>query len=176
MTFGQLVCEPLSVMEVIDDAGLDGKHVAVHGLLYKGQGCEDWEWLLLPKKGPFDGVGPIPMPESLNRSECLLIDRPDDFDKLGSSGVCGLYFWKHDCILVGQIRHCPGTDHPYRIGDLWVMLLQDWLDSEWGVGRERGFPYHQLRLVLFSPSNPPGLPWSGPTTKQHGSPVIRINL
>src|SRR4051794_39726682 len=120
MTFGRLVCNPLSVREVINDPALDSKHVAVHGLLYKGQGCEDWEWLLLPKEGPFNGVEPIPMPASLNRSQCLLIERPEDFSKLGSSGAAGLWYWKHDCIIVGQIRHRPGTDHPFRIGDLWM--------------------------------------------------------
>jgi hypothetical protein len=175
MLFGQLVCDPLPVLEVIEETSFDGKHVAVHGVLYKGEGCQVGEWLLLPKEGPFDGVGPIPMPESLNRTRCLLIEQPGLGDKLGSSGVCGSYFWKHDCILVGQIRHRVGTDHPFRVGDLWVMLLQDWLDREWGVGREKGLPYHQLRLVLFSPSNPAELPWSGPTMKNHGSPVIRIS-
>lgn len=173
MAFGRLVCEPFSVREVIDNPDLDNQHVAVHGLLYKGQGCQVGEWLLLPKEGPFDGVGPIPMPESLNRAECLLIEQPGLGDKLGPSGVCGAYFWKHDCILVGQIRHRPGTDHPFRIGDLWVMLLQDWLDSEWGVGRAKGLPRHELRLVLFSPPNAPALPWSGP--EQHGNPVIRLH-
>lgn len=91
MTFGRLICEPLSVMEVIDDPSLDGKHLAVHGLFYLGEGCDDDEYLLMPKNGPFDGVGPIPIPESLNRSQCLFIERPDDFEKLGSSGAAGLY-------------------------------------------------------------------------------------
>jgi hypothetical protein len=173
MTPGQLVCEPLSVREVIDDPHLDGKHVAVHGLFYLGEGCGEGEHLLLPKNGPFDGVGPIPMPESLNRAECLFIEQRDLDSKLGKSGEAGLFHWKQDCIIVGQIRHCPGTDHPYRIGDLWVMLLQDWLGGEWGVGRGKAVPYHQLRLVLFSPPNAPPLPWSGP--KQHGNPLIRLD-
>lgn len=96
MNFGWLVCEPLSVREVIDDPGLDNKHVAVHGLFYLGEGCGEGEHLLLPKEGPFNGVGPIPMPESLNRAECLLVEQPGLGDKLGSSGVCGSYFWKHE--------------------------------------------------------------------------------
>jgi hypothetical protein len=175
MTFGRLVCAPLSVREVIDSPDLDNKHVAVHGIFYLGEGCGTDEFLLLPKEGPFDGVGPIPMPVSLNRGECLLIEQPGLGDKLGSSGVCGSYIWKHDCILVGQIRHRPGMDHPFRIGDLWVMMLQDWLGSEWGVGRAKGLPYHQLRLVSFSPPNPPELPWSGPALKQHGDAAIRLD-
>lgn len=171
MTFGRLVCDPLSVQEVIGDPDLDNQHVAVHGLLYKGHGCQDWEWLLLPKGGPFDGVEPIPMPASLNRSECLLIERPDDFSKLGKSGAAGLWYWKHDCIVVGQIRHRPGTEHPFRIGDLWMMFLQMW-DNE---GMEKGPPFHQVRLVLFSPPNLPELPWSGPVPKKRGDSVIRLD-
>src|SRR5438552_1239909 len=144
MNFGRLVCEPLSVREVIGDPDLDNKHVAVHGLFYLGEGCGEDEFLLLPKEGPFDGVEPIPMPESLDRAECLFIEQPDLWSKVGKSGAAGLYYWKHDCILVGQIRHRPGTAHPFRIGDLWIMLLQMW-DNE---GMEKS-PFHELRLVLF---------------------------
>jgi hypothetical protein len=175
MTFGRLLCEPLSVREVLDDPDLDNKHVAVHGLFYLGEGCGEGEFLLLPKDGPFDGVGPIPMPESLDRAKCLFIEQPDIGSKVGKSGAAGAYHWKHDCILVGQIRHHPGTDHPFRVGDLWVMLLQDWLGSEWGVGSAKGLPYHQLRLVLFSSMHPIELPWSGPAPKRRGDVVIRID-
>jgi hypothetical protein len=52
MTLGRLVCEPLSVREVIDDPDLAGKQVAVHGLPYLGEGCAEDEFLLLPKDGP----------------------------------------------------------------------------------------------------------------------------
>jgi len=169
MTFARLVCQPLSVREGIDDPHLDGKHIAVHGLFYLGQGCGEDEFLLLQKDGPFDGVGPIPMPESLDRAECLLIEQPDIWSNIGKSGAAGLYYWKHDCILVGQIRHRPGTDHPFRIGDLWVMLLQDWEDFG------KGPPHHQLRLALFSQPNPAEIPWSGPAPKQRGDVVIRID-
>lgn len=174
MSFGQLVCEPLSVGEVIADPNLDSKLAAVHGLFYLGEGCRSSEYLLLSKDGPFDGVGPIPMPESLDRSACMLIEQPGLSDKLGSSGTSGAYFWKHDCVLVGRIRHCPGTDHPFRIGDLWAMLLQDWLSSDWGVGRQKGLPYHLLRLVLFSPSYPGDSPGKSPTSTNEVNPMIRL--
>jgi hypothetical protein len=175
MNFGSLVCQPLSVREVIADPDSDNRRFAIHGLFYKGKGCQEGEWLLLPKDGPFDGVGPIPMPERLDRSKCLLVEMPNDFGKLGSSDVVGEYQWKHDCVLVGQIRHRPGTDHPFRVGDLWIMLLQDWLGSEWTVGRAKGLPYHQLRLALFSPPTLPELPWSSPDPKYPGDTVIRLD-
>jgi hypothetical protein len=169
MKFGRLVCEPLSVREVIDNPEFQNKYVAVHGVLYLGEGCAEDEFLLLPKEGPFDGVGPIPMPVSLDRAECLFIEQADIWNKVGKSGAAGLYHWKHDCILVGQIRHRPGTDHPFRVGDLWVLILQDWLDCG------KGQPFHEMRLVLFSPPNPVELPWSGPTAKRHGDSVIHVN-
>jgi hypothetical protein len=170
VNFGRLVCEPLSVREVIDNPELDNQHVAVHGVFYKGQGCLPDESFLLPKDGPFDGVEPMPMPKSIIRSACLLIEWPDYPGDLGKSGAAGLWYWKHNCIIVGQIRHRPGTEHPFRIGDLWIMLLQTW-DNE-GMGQ--GPPFHQLRMVLFSPPNPPELPWSGPAPKQRGDTVIRL--
>lgn len=168
MATGRFVCEPLTVQEVIDDPNLNHKHVAVHGLFYLGAGCAEGEYLILPRSGPFDGVGPIPLPNSINREECLFVEQSDVGSKVGSSGAAGLYFWKNDCVIVGQIRHRPGTDHPYRIGDLWLMMLQDWLDQG------KGQPFHQMRLVFFSYPTSSELPWDGPITKRHGDPVIQI--
>lgn len=169
MTWGRLICEPLSVREAIEDPDLDNKYVAVHGLFYLGEGCNANEFLLLPKDGPFDGVGPIPLPKILIREECLLIEQADLWSNVGKSGAAGLYHWKHDCIVVGQIRHRPGTNHPYRVGNLWVMLLQDWQD----IGD--GPPFHQVRLVLFSHPTPPKLPWLGAATQRRGDTVLRLD-
>jgi hypothetical protein len=49
MTFGRLICEPLSVREVINDADLDNQHLVVHGLFYLGECCAEDEYLLLPE-------------------------------------------------------------------------------------------------------------------------------
>ena len=143
MKLGYLRCEPISVRCVIAERKLDGLCVAVHGILYLGAGCHEGEYLLLPKDGPFDGVGQIPMPESIDRTECLLIEQPNIDRKLGPSGAVGEYYWKHDCIMVGTIRYQPGTDHPTRIGALSAIILQDWQDMG------KGDAYHELRVLIF---------------------------
>ena len=168
MGFGLLKCNSLSVAEVIAAPDLDGQCVGVHGILFHGDGCATNEFLLLPKNGPFDGVGPIPMPDVLDREQCLLIDEQDLDHRLGGSSVAGLYRYKYDAIVVGQIRRMPGTDHPVRIGNLWLILMQDWEDFG------HGHPYHDLRVVNF-PAPLPALPWSGFQGERYASPVIRLD-
>jgi YD repeat-containing protein len=95
--------------------------------------CEQGEFVLLPKEGPFDGKDPLPPIVSLDRSKCLLIEEPDLDRRMGGSSACGTFRYKHDAIVVGQIRRRPGSDHPVRIGDLWLIVTQDW--ENWGQGR-----------------------------------------
>ncbi len=168
MSFGILNCDPLSVAEVIRSSDLDGNFVSVHGILFYGDGCESNEFLLMPKKGPFDGVGPIPMPDVLDRQNCLLIEESDLDDRLGGSSVAGLYRYKYDAIVVGQIRRTPGTEHPVRIGNLMLILMQNWED----LGHRN--PYHNLRVINF-PTTFSALPWTGFQGERYASPVIRID-
>jgi len=168
MQFGLLQCNPLSVEEVIDYADLDNQYVGVHGILYYGEGCEENEFVLIPKAGPFDGNDPLPTIRSLDRSKCLLIEEPNLESRLGMSGACGLFRWKHDVIIVGQIRRRAGSDHPVRIGDLWLILMQHWLD----LGQ--GEPSHEVRVIAF-PRHLRQLPWSGFEGERHVSPVIRVD-
>ena len=167
MSFGLLKCNPLSVAEVIGSAELDGQYVSVHGTLFYGDGCAMDEFLLLPREGPFDGNG-IPMPNVLDRDQCLLIEEPDLDNKLGGSSVAGIYRYKEDAIVVGQIRRVPGAEHPVRIMSLWLIVMQHWLD--FGIGP----PSHELRVINF-PASFPILPWSGFQGESHVAPVIRVD-
>lgn len=168
MEFRLLQCNPLSVEEVISSDDLDNQHVGVHGIVYYGEGCDKDEFLLLPKCGPFDGVGPIPMPSVLDRAKCLLIDEPDLNRTLGSSSACGSFLWKHDAIVIGQVQRKPGSAHPVRIGELWLLILQHWLD----VGH--GEASHDFRVIAF-PRQPLHLPFRGFEGERHASPIIRID-
>jgi hypothetical protein len=168
MDFGLLRCDPLSVGEVIRSSDLDGQYVGVHGIVFYGDGCADDEFLLLPKEGPFDGVGPIPMPDVLDRSRCLLIEERDLDNRLGGSSVVGAFRYKHDAIVVGQIRRWPGTDHPVRIGNLWLIVMQHWLDLGYGP------PSRDFRVIAFS-GPLPALPWRGFQGERHVSPIVRVD-
>ncbi len=168
MQFGCLECDPISVPEVIASPDLDNQYVAVHGIIFYGEGCEKDEYLVLPKEGPFDGVGPIPMPESLDRSKSLLIEESNLYNRLGGSSVCGLFLFKDDAILIGQVRRRPGSEHPFRIGDLWLVLMQRWSDE--GLG----WTNRSLRVIAFPQHRLPPLPWSGFEGKGHAYPVIRV--
>jgi len=168
MQFGVLDFEPLSVAEVTSMTDLDGQHVGVHGILYYGEGCEQNEFVLLPKSGPFDGVDSLPTITAFDRNTCVLIGEPDLESRLGTSGACGLFRWKHDAIVVGQIRHQPESTHPVRIEHLWAILIQSW-DDFGGMGK----PYHKIRVVMF-PGQLPELPWRGFRGERHVSPVIRV--
>jgi hypothetical protein len=168
MQFGNLKCKPIPVNQVIDGRDFDGQHAAIHGILFYGEGCETDEFLLLPKDGTFDGVGPIPMPTKLDRSRCLLIEERNLDAKLGGSSVAGLYRFKNDAIVIGEIRRQPLSSHPVRIGDLWLILMQDWLDMGFGAGSA----HHELRVISFPQRRLPVLPWNG--MKANGSCVIQI--
>ena len=168
MQFGCLKCDPITVPQAISSPELDNQYVAVPGIIYYGEGCEEGEYLLLPKEGPFDGVGPIPMPESLDRAKCLLIEEPNLDDRLGGSSVCGAFLFKEDSILVGRIRRHPGSDHPVRIGDLWLVVMQGWADE--GLG----WTSHNLRVITFPQDRLPPLPWNGFQGERHAYPVIRV--
>ena len=172
MDFGTISSNPLSVAEVIGNPDLANQYVAVHGIIYYGEGCEEREILLLPKEGPFDGK-PIPKPKSLDRRKCLLIEPPDIYDdfyaKLGSFAMLGSCLWNVNAILVGQIRHRPEFDQPVRIGALWLMIVQEWQD--FGGGKF----HHILSVSAFPQNSLPQLPWSGPQTERCGQPVIYIH-
>lgn len=168
MQFGCIKCDPMSVPEVIAAPELNNQHVAVHGIIYYGEGCEKDEYLLLPKEGPFDGVGPIPVPESLDRSKCLLIEEPNLYDKLGGSSVAGAFRFKDDAVLIGAIRRQPGSGHPVRIGDLWLIVMQRWTDE--GLG----WTNHSFRVITFPHDRFPPLPWSGFQGERDAYPVIRV--
>lgn len=169
MQFGLLSCLPLSVEEAIDFSDLDNQLVGVHGVLYYGEGCEENEFVLLSKNGPFDGNDPLTAIHTVDRNKCLLIDEPNLEARLGKSGACGLFRWKHDAIVVGQIRRVPGSKHPVRIHKLLLIVLQSW-DDFGGVGR----PYHSLRLVAF-PRHLPSLPWSGFKGDRHVAPILLVD-
>jgi len=154
MPFGNLVCYPISVKEVIERHDCDGQYMAIHGLLFYGDGCETNEFLLLPKDGPFTGVGPIPMPESLDRRECILIEEPALDSRLGGSSVSGLYRYKDDAVVIGRVRRHVASRHPVRVGELWLILMQDWMEMP------RGSAFHELRVVAFPHSRLPKLPWN----------------
>lgn len=169
MHFGFLKCDPISVPDVIASPDLNNQHIAVHGIIYYGEGCEKDEFLLLPKEGPFDGVGPIPVPESLDRDKCLLIVEPDLYDRLGGSSACGAFLFKDDAVLIGQIRRHPGSNHPVRIGDLWLIVMQRWTDE--GLG----WTNHSLRVITFPQNRLPPLPWTGFQGERDAYPVIRVS-
>jgi hypothetical protein len=160
MPFGHLVCRPISVKEVIERPDCDGQHMPVHGLLFYGEGCEKNEFLLLPKEGSFDGVGPIPMPKSLDRSKCILIEEPDLDTKLGGSSASGLYRYKNDAIVIGQVRRQVDSVHPVRVSELWLILMQDWLEMP------RGSAFHEVRVIAFPQHLPSNLPWKGVDSKE----------
>jgi hypothetical protein len=167
MQFGHLKCDPISVSKVIASPDLDGQHMAVHGIIYYGEGCGEDEYLLLPKEGPFDGVGPIPMPAHLDRSKCILIEEPHLYHRLGGSSAAGAFLFKDDAILVGQIRRRSESAHPVRIGDLWLIVMQRWADE--GLG----WTHHNLRVILFPQDRLPPLPWSGYQGPGYAYPLIR---
>ena len=169
MKLGRLYIEPLSVEKVIADRTLDKSIVGVHGLLFYGKGCQEGEFLLLAKPGPFDGVGPIPLPDEIDRSRCLLINQPELQKKLGSSGASGDYIWKCDTIVIGQISHHPGETHPIQMQNLWLMLLQDYL------GYRNGKAYHGVYMVFFSEPDPTLPPWNERKTIRSDQPAIIID-
>jgi hypothetical protein len=168
MQFGCLKCDPISIPEVIASPDFDNQNIAVHGIIYYGEGCEKDEYLVLPKEGPFDGVWPIAVPESLDRSKCLLIEEPNLFNKLGGSSACGAWLFKEDAILVGQIRRQPGSNPQVRICNLWLILMQNWADE--GMG----WTNHNLRVIIFPQSALPPLPWMGFQGKRNAYPVLRV--
>lgn len=168
MQFGCLRCDPISVTQAIASPDLDNQHVAVHGIIYYGEGCGEGEYLLLSKEGPFDGVGPIPMPESLDRRKCLLIEETDLYNRLGGSSVCGAFLFKDDAIIVGQISRHPGTDHPFRIGNLWLIVMQRWSDE--GLG----WVHRSLRVIMFPHDRLPRLPWDGFEGERDAYPLLSV--
>lgn len=169
MALERLQCDPVSVEEVIASLQFDGQHLAVHGVIYYGDGCEKDEYLLLPKGGAFDGDQSIPMPVSVDRDKCLLIDEPRLYEALGGSSVCGAFLFKEDAIVVGEIRRQPGSAHPVRIGHLWMILTQNWRDE--GLG----WTIHRMRVVTFPRDRLPPLPWSGFQGNEHAYPLIEIH-
>jgi hypothetical protein len=168
MQFGCVKCDPIAVPEIIASPELDNQHVAVHGIIFYGEGCEQDEYLVLPKEGPFDGVGPIPFPDSLDRSKCILIEEANLFDRLGGSSASGAFVFKYDAIIVGQIRRHLRSSHPVRITDLWLIVVQDWVDE--GLG----WTNHSLRVVMFPEIRMPTLPWSGFKGERNAYPLIRV--
>ncbi len=82
--------------------------------------------------------------------------------------MAGLYRYKDDASVIGQIRCMPGTHHPVRIGKLWLILMQSWED----LGHQA--PYFDLRVINF-PTPFPALPWSGFQGENYGFPLIRVD-
>jgi hypothetical protein len=162
-----LSCRPLPVNTILELEDLEGQIVCVHGVIFHGEGCEPGEFLILPKDGPFDGVGPIPLPNPVNRRECILIEEGDLDQKLGGSSVAGNYRYKYDAILIGCIRRIEDSVHPVRITDLLMVVMQD--IEEYGVG----IPNHDFRVILFSKSFP-SPPWRGYEGTQFPYPLIQI--
>src|SRR5262249_41298901 len=97
---------------------------------------------------------------------CLLIEEPNIQRALGPAAT-GLVLWREDAIIVGRIRRCPGSRHPVRIGDVWLVVTQEWFDQ--GVVVSRG-----LWLTAFSEDRDPALPWEGAGTERYGSPVVSL--
>jgi len=142
MMFQYLDCDPVSVAEAIEHPEWDNQFLAVHGVIFYGDGCQDGEFLLLPKTGRFDGTS-ISMPRSIDRAQCLLIEQDDIDSKLGGSSATGGYRYLYDSIVVGRICRTPMSEHPVRITNLCIVLMQDWEEMP------KGKPYHKLRIVTF---------------------------
>lgn len=156
MITGKMTCCPIAVQEVLKTPELADQIVAIHGILLHGEGCRPGEFMLLPKDGPFDGVGPIPMPEALERSSCLLVEEPGIEKRLGSSGWTGPFLWRTDAIVIGRLRRGPFGEYRAKICDLWLIILQTWLDN-----LSMGPPTHEMRVVMFPGDRLPPLPWIG---------------
>lgn len=153
MMFSRANVRPCSVAEAIGDSNLEGKIVGVHGVLYYGKGCRPGEYLCYEKSGPFDGLGPIPMPGALDRGKCLLVEQAQLEDRLAGWLAAGDFLIKWDSIIVGTIRRAPGTEHPVRITDLVLLFIQDCMD----VGR--GKQSISASIICFPealPTNQPG--------------------
>jgi hypothetical protein len=158
---------PFTVPEVIKDASLDSKYVSVHGILYNGEGCKPGEHLLLPRMGPFDGVGPIPMPENLDRRNCLLIDEPGLESQLLGWGAMGSFLWKWDAVIAGKLSRSTRSEHQVRVFSLCFLMVQDWMD----IGR--GAYSHNMRIGVFPPSRLSDINQST-VGMRHGLPTIEI--
>jgi hypothetical protein len=161
----------MSVSEVIARQDLQSQIVAVHGILFLGEGCSDNEFLLLPKSGPFDGVGPIPMPKSLDRTKSLLIEEVQLDQQLGGSSVAGAYSYKLDALVIGEFSRHEGTDHPYRLGSLLLLLVQDYTDyTPYG----QNWINRRLKVITFSGNRMPQSTWQGFRGDSDANPLVTI--
>jgi hypothetical protein len=122
MQFGNLNADVLSVEEVLNKNGIDGRIAAVHGVLYRGKGCLEQEFLLLPKFELFDGldIGEV----RINKHRVLAIEPDISTHLVGTPSGSGLWTTKIDAIIVGRINKSRFLEYGAFLSDIWIMILQ----------------------------------------------------
>jgi hypothetical protein len=115
---------PLSIPRILEMRELDGKFVAVHGILYSGEGCRGDEFLCLPKDGGFDGITPGRLP--VRRAASLCVREPTlatKFENLPS--FCGPYAYQFDAIVMGRFRRGEWDGCAGAMEDLLMVVLHE---------------------------------------------------
>jgi hypothetical protein len=169
MKFGSLSSKPLAVSDVVQNASvLDGQYVAVHGVLYLGEGSPNDSFVCLPKTGAFDGT--VPLPPMIPPVESTIeVVQSELLHRLYGTvpSWSGDYLYHCDAIVVGQIRVRQDVQPAVSITNLWMVMIQTAADPEW-------YTDHQLYLLTF-PENPlPPLPWASISVNASKGAVLKL--
>ena len=127
--YSETYVEVLPVLYTLASKELEGTIVAIHGVLYYGQGCMNDRFVLIHKAGGFDGTVPIPRNacEPIDPSKCIMLDYPDLQDRMGSGTTTGApWLWRCDAIVIGTLGFTNTIPYPARLYDLTFITFQKW--------------------------------------------------
>jgi hypothetical protein len=164
MKDGILNGQVLSVPEVIEDIGLYGQLVAVHGVFYYGNAVPGF--VLIPKEGEFDGHI-LARVTNLDLKHLIAINEPNLQRKLADLPTfCGEFNWQYDAIVIGKPQR-NAFGYGASISDIWMMMAQTAAAPEVGMKQ-------RLNMICFGEQRGPSMPWTSPIEKA-SLPILEVS-